>query len=547
MARKSNDSRPRPNEIITNRSESSEEANPPNAEKAPTSPVKRKKNFVERRSSVTGTNNSGCSWKDIMCVLFVVATIALAGMLRLQEELFGTVEKMRLESDSDADYYEILGIAHSATVRDVKKAFRDKVKELHPDHHPECLDCQQRFISCTKAYDVLVDSEQRKIYDETRGSYEPIMSDYSVSLTSFNYQRLVAESSSVWVIQVYDDLDSYSVHFASQWDSVAGSSDFADHVKFGRVNVRRDRALLSRLPMRAKLFPTVLMFSRDTMPSIFSIADTSSAALRKWIKAEMPHHVGESSSYNRYEVVLTGTRPEEKATGTVELRAASVRYSRVFDLSYEKGNGWRLSVKDKETGAIVIKGLSTTEKTIGFTLESVLRRLPIPLNHHNLYDVCRSATIGNYEATNVQSILCVSVEGSAETLPQPLLDGEFAIQQVVLADSKNPHLVIDLQASMVATANVAAVDHITVDDLKFEPVIEKDFIAAHLPWSVLDFVSSHKMLIGALVLGMGLIGVLTRLSAVQVTVAVLGLSMLIGVANGLASINWRQLMGKLIR
>lgn len=473
-----------------------------------------------------------------MCVVFVVATIALAGLLRLQEELFGTVEKMRLESDSDADFYEILGIPHSATARDIKKAFRDKVKDLHPDHHPECVDCQQRFISCTKAYDVLVDPEQRAIYDETRGSYEPIGSDYSISLTSFNYQRLVAESSSVWVIQVYDDLDSYSVHFASQWDSVAGSSEFAGHVKFGRVNVRRDRALLAMLPMRAKLFPTVMLFTRDTMPSIFSLADTSSKALRKWIQKEMPHHVGETSSSNRYEVVLTGTRPLDKALTALELRSASVRFARIFDIRYETGNGWRASVVDKSTGETVIAHVATTEKAIGFSLEALLRRVVVPLTRHNLFDVCKSTV----EQANIQSVLCVSATGDRSALAKPAIEAEFVFQQVVLSDSKNPYVVIDLQASMIAHLPHAedSVEEIAVDDLKFGPMIEKDFINAHLPWTLADFVSHYKMSLGAILLGGGLLVVLSRLTPVQITLAVLGLSMVIGLCNSL--VNWKQLL-----
>jgi curved DNA-binding protein CbpA len=530
MGRKSTEKRPSPIDLVHSGSDSVMEASQRNGDSNRNSPTKKRKNFVERRSSVAGTNSGGWSWKDMMCVGIVIVLVALVGALRLQEELFGTVEKMRLESDGDADYYEILGIPHSATLRDIKRAFRDKVKEVHPDHHPNCHDCEKRFISCTKAYDVLVDPEQRKVYDETRGSYEPIMSDYSVSLTSFNYQRLVAESASVWVIQVYDDLDSHSVHFASQWDAVAGSSELSSHIKFGRVNARRDRGLLSRLPIRAKLFPTVMLFTRDTMPSIFSIADTSSKALRKWIQSEIPHHVGETTSSNKYEAVITGTRTIEKAL-SVPLKAASVRFSRVFDFAYIKGDKPSIAIRDKASGNIVIPATSVTETTIIEILQQIQHRLVVPLTKYNLYDLCKPVE---------ESVLCVSTSHMGPVLPQPIEDSEFVFQRIHVASSDPSQFAIDLTGSMIARIKVDNVENLMVDDLEFNPITEADFIHHFVPSSVWDTIMEYNALFAvAVVLAVTML-VFTQLGAVKITIAVLGLSLVIGAVNSIG--NWKELI-----
>ncbi|MCU6433104.1 DnaJ domain-containing protein [Undibacterium sp. Jales W-56] len=65
------------------------------------------------------------------------------------------------------DYYFVLGIASTATLAEVKKAFRQKAAEFHPDRNNSAL-APQKFHDCKEAYDVLSDEAARAAYDENR-------------------------------------------------------------------------------------------------------------------------------------------------------------------------------------------------------------------------------------------------------------------------------------------------------------------------------------------------------------------------------------------
>lgn len=63
------------------------------------------------------------------------------------------------------DFYRILGISKSASLHDIKKAYRRLAKELHPDKNKGDPDASQKFQDLGAAYEVLSDDEKRKKYD----------------------------------------------------------------------------------------------------------------------------------------------------------------------------------------------------------------------------------------------------------------------------------------------------------------------------------------------------------------------------------------------
>jgi molecular chaperone DnaJ len=62
------------------------------------------------------------------------------------------------------DYYDVLGVDRTADAKDIKKAFRQKAKALHPDTNPS-PDAESQFKELGEAYSVLSDTEKRRIYD----------------------------------------------------------------------------------------------------------------------------------------------------------------------------------------------------------------------------------------------------------------------------------------------------------------------------------------------------------------------------------------------
>lgn len=65
------------------------------------------------------------------------------------------------------DHYAVLGVAANAGLEDIKKAYRKKASQLHPDKNL-AADAPLKFRQVQQAYETLVDSDQRKIYDENR-------------------------------------------------------------------------------------------------------------------------------------------------------------------------------------------------------------------------------------------------------------------------------------------------------------------------------------------------------------------------------------------
>jgi molecular chaperone DnaJ len=63
------------------------------------------------------------------------------------------------------DYYEVLGVSRDADETTVKKAFRKLARELHPDVNAHDPDAEEKFKEAAEAYEVLSDSERRRLYD----------------------------------------------------------------------------------------------------------------------------------------------------------------------------------------------------------------------------------------------------------------------------------------------------------------------------------------------------------------------------------------------
>ena len=97
---------------------------------------------------------------------------------------------------SKRDYYEVLGVAKTASEEEIKKAYRDQAMKYHPDRNPGDESAANKFKEAAEAYAVLSDAEKRQVYDRyghqgLQGAGMPDFNDIESVLQGFGFSDLL--------------------------------------------------------------------------------------------------------------------------------------------------------------------------------------------------------------------------------------------------------------------------------------------------------------------------------------------------------------------
>jgi len=68
------------------------------------------------------------------------------------------------------DYYEILEVQKSASKEEIKKAYRQKALQYHPDKNPGDKAAEEKFKEAAEAYEILSDDNKKARYDRQQKS-----------------------------------------------------------------------------------------------------------------------------------------------------------------------------------------------------------------------------------------------------------------------------------------------------------------------------------------------------------------------------------------
>ena len=69
------------------------------------------------------------------------------------------------------DFYKILGVNKDSTKEEIKKAYRSKAMEFHPDKNPNNKEAEEKFKEIAEAYETLSNEEKKKAYDNPNTSF----------------------------------------------------------------------------------------------------------------------------------------------------------------------------------------------------------------------------------------------------------------------------------------------------------------------------------------------------------------------------------------
>uniref|UniRef100_A0A9J2PHY4 DnaJ homolog subfamily C member 10 n=1 Tax=Ascaris lumbricoides TaxID=6252 RepID=A0A9J2PHY4_ASCLU len=182
------------------------------------------------------------------CIIYLFLTLALLPLLASEE-----------------DFYKMLGVSRDADNRAIRKAFKKIALQKHPDKNPDDKNAHTEFVRLNRAYEVLMDEEMRKKYDQfgEKGlsddfqggnqyqSWQFYRDNFGIydddaeiiTLSRADFQQEVIESGEMWFVNFYSSFCSHCHQLAptASWRKFAQEMEGA--LRIGAVNCAEDPIL----------------------------------------------------------------------------------------------------------------------------------------------------------------------------------------------------------------------------------------------------------------------------------------------------------------
>ena len=115
----------------------------------------------------------------------------------------------------DTAYYDLLGIQPTATATEIKKAYRKKSIQEHPDKNPDDPTATERFQAISEAYQVLSDETLRAKYDKfgkkeaiPKGGFEDAAEQFTVIFGGDAFESYIGELQLLKNLQKSEELSA---------------------------------------------------------------------------------------------------------------------------------------------------------------------------------------------------------------------------------------------------------------------------------------------------------------------------------------------------
>ena len=125
-------------------------------------------------------------------ILFcILSSIFLMIFFQYQYERKHQIGYTSDEDSTEEDYYQILGLEPGTDIFTIRKQYKKLAKIWHPDKHPDCKICKEKFAKITDAHEELLKIALAGSYG---GGKNNLFTSHPIELTSNNYHRLVEKS-----------------------------------------------------------------------------------------------------------------------------------------------------------------------------------------------------------------------------------------------------------------------------------------------------------------------------------------------------------------